>query len=87
MTFDCCGSGLEDKNGTLVIYKNPNDEDKKWSEDNEVNFEEGSKCSNHSSLECLTCYTKIEEKVGKGFSTAGGLGLFFSFPEVKLFFY
>jgi len=81
LTFDCCGSGLEDKNGTLVIYKNPNDEDKKWSDDNEVNFEEGSKCSNHSSLECLTCYTKIEEKVGKGFSTAGGLGLFFSFPE------
>ena len=87
VTFDCCGSGLKkDDNGALVTYRNPNDLDKKWSEDNKVNFGQDAKCFNHTSVECLTCYTKIEEKVGKGFRTAGGLGLFFSFPEVRLFF-
>jgi len=31
---------------------------------------------------CQTCFPKISEKVQKGFNTAGGLGLFFSFPEL-----
>ena len=85
-TFDCCGLGLQDVNGTLETYPNPNEVDKKWSDDNKVDFKEDSNCFNHTSPNCLTCFTKIEEKVGKGFNTAGGLGLFFSFPEVRFFF-
>ena len=85
-TFDCCGSGLKEyENGTLGRYTNPSEEDKKWSDEQGVVFKEGGKCANHSSVECITCYKKIEDKVGKGFNTAGGLGLFFSFPEVRYF--
>ena len=88
VTFDCCGSGLkENENGTLETYTNPNEKDKAWSDEHNVVFKDGSHCANHSSVDCVTCYRAIEDKVGKGFKTAGGLGLFFSFPEVRHFFY
>ena len=83
-TFDCCGLGLHYVDDRLETYPNPNKTDKEWSDVHGVGFKEGSLCFNHSSLACPTCYTTIEENVGKGFNTAGGLGLFFSFPEVRL---
>jgi len=79
-TFDCCGSGLEYVNGTLTPYTNPTADDVKWSELHKVNFKED--CVNHTAIACKTCYKRIEGKVDAGFSTAGGLGLFFSFPEI-----
>lgn len=63
VTFDCCGSGLEYRNGTLEEYTNPNEADRKWSDDNKVEFKASSACFNHSSVECLTCYKHIEDKV------------------------
>jgi len=81
-SFDCCGVGLnEDKSP----YINPTDDDKKWSDDNGVfNGTEykAYACYNHSSPNCLTCFSHINEKVNSGFNAAGGLGLFFSLTEL-----
>jgi len=76
-TFDCCGLGL---NENYTKYLHPTDEDIEWSKEHNVVFREN--CKNHTSIDCKTCYTRIDEKVNAGFKTAGGLGLFFSFPEV-----
>jgi len=81
--FDCCGSGITEDpkgSGNYTTYLHPSETDHKWSVDNHVVFKE--KCVNHTATDCYTCFTSIDGKVDTGFRTAGGLGLFFSFPEV-----
>merc|ERR1719192_227154 len=83
-TFDCCGSGIEKVNRTT--YDKPTMKDHRWSIEHNV-FKEGDACytatANGTVLDtCLTCYKKIQPKVQSGFNAAGGLGLFFSFPEL-----
>ena len=84
-TFDCCGVGLnQTDDGGFKVYNSPNEADKKWSDDNKVFEGTDLVCKDHNSTNCFTCYKKIQPKVNSGFSAAGGLGLFFSFPEVKI---
>ena len=83
-TFDCCGVGLnKTADGGFDTYKHPNKEDMKWSDEHKVFDNTDLVCKDHNSTSCFTCYTKIQPKVDSGFSAAGGLGLFFSFPEVR----
>jgi len=82
-SFDCCGLGL---NGTGFVIEKPTQADHEWTIKNKVFNETKYKekqCYNltdPASL-CKTCYTKVEGKIGGAFKMAGGLGLFFSFPE------
>ena len=95
-TFDCMGCGLEaGAGGGFTVFDQPKPEDKNWTLVHAVFTEDKYKenfCyypTNNYTLKdtCKTCYSKIEKKVNKGFSAAGGLGLFFSFPEVRECFY
>jgi len=75
--FDCCGVGIYDN---YTTYDHPTTEDHEWSLNNSV-FEEGDKCYNGDD-NCESCFFTINGKVEGGFKAAGGLGLFFSFPEL-----
>jgi len=75
--FDCCGLGIYDN---FTQYENPNQDDHDWSKEKKV-FEEDDKCFVPKE-DCLTCLSTISGKVKAGFKAAGGLGLFFSFPEL-----
>jgi len=85
--LDCCGSGI-DKN--KMANSTPTAEDHKWSKDNHV-FDNlpNAHCymdpNNATALpqsNCRTCIDKVQPKMTKAFRGAGGLGLFFSFPEL-----
>jgi len=75
--FDCCGLGIYDN---FTQYEHPNQDDHDWSKEKKV-FEEDDKCFVPKE-DCLTCLSTISTKVAAGFKAAGGLGLFFSFPEL-----
>jgi len=88
--FDCCGIGLY-QNST--VYKTPSEKDHDWTLEKKVFFnakyKENFACytdpENSSaplSANCRTCYTKLQPKIQGAFHAAGGLGLFFSFPEL-----
>lgn len=55
------------------------------------NFSEGVSCdqveeckgSNETTTTCPTCEEAIQDKIDYAFNAAGGLGLFFSFTEVR----
>jgi len=81
--LDCCGLGLKEDN---TFYQHPTPEDHEWSVNNTVftgNWKR-SECANIANINttCTTCFPKISSKVQSGFNAAGGLGLFFSFPEL-----
>jgi len=79
-TFHCCGLGIN-PNGTY--YDHPTKDDHDWSMENKV-FNEGEDCYEYEENEpkkCFTCHSTLQSKVNSGFHLAGGLGLFFSFPE------
>jgi len=76
--FDCCGLGIYENN---TEYKHPTKEDHEWSVKNEV-FKEGDICYDDDSNACPSCFSAVSGKVQGGFNAAGGLGLFFSFPEL-----
>jgi hypothetical protein len=38
---------------------------------------------NDEQITCETCLEKIKDKIGYAFSASGGVGLFFSFTEVR----
>jgi len=78
--FDCCGVGIDDN---FKKYMNPTDEDHQWSVDNGV-FEDGDICYkvDNETKACPSCFSAVYGKVQGGFNAAGGLGLFFSFPEL-----
>jgi len=75
--FDCCGLGIYDN---YTKYDHPTQEEHDWSIAKGV-IKEGDKCFD-SPDNCNTCFFKISNKVAAGFKAAGGLGLFFSFPEL-----
>jgi len=75
--FDCCGLGIYDN---FTLYGHPNQDDHDWSKEKNV-FEQDDKCFVPKE-DCLTCHSTISTKVAAGFKAAGGLGLFFSFPEL-----
>jgi len=81
--FDCCGVGITAGNATNNVK--PTMEDHEWSIEHMV-FKEGvHKCFSaitHIPMDCYTCYAKLYTMVQGGFNTAGGLGLFFSIPEL-----
>ena len=79
--FDCCGLGIYDN---YTKYDHPTQEEHDWSIEKKV-FKEGDKCFD-SPDNCKTCFFNISDKVAAGFKAAGGLGLFFSFPEVIIKF-
>ena len=81
--FECCGLGIYDN---YTLYEHPNEEDHDWSTKRNV-FEQNDKCFERENADCFTCHSKISDKVSAGFHAAGGLGLFFSFPEVIIKFY
>jgi len=79
--FDCCGVGI---NENYTKYEKPTPEDHAWSMKYGV-FEEGDICYNIDDFEstaCPSCFSAVYGKVQGGFNAAGGLGLFFSFPEL-----
>ena len=86
--LDCCGSGI---NATNDVVKTPSHEDHEFSIKNHV-FDDAKKyplCYSNSTnatdipQNCHTCFVHVQPKMTKAFRGAGGLGLFFSFPEVN----
>jgi len=80
--FDCCGVGINDN---YTIYTHPTKADHDWSQNRtHPVFTEGRCVKNDDQSEggCPSCFFTISEKVQAGFNAAGGLGLFFSFPEI-----
>jgi len=77
--FDCCGLGIADD---FTTYSTPTEDDKNWTKEHNVTYKAGSNCFNHTADTCKTCFLSIDGKVTHGFKLAGGLGLFFSFPEL-----
>jgi len=80
--LDCCGLGLYDNN---TIYQTPSPADHNFTVTHNVFSGQWatSVCAKENWAQtCKTCFPKIQEKVQKGFNAAGGLGLFFSFPEL-----
>jgi len=76
--FDCCGLGLKDD---YTVYKHPTLEDHDWSQNRtDPVFKEGPCLKAEDG--CPSCFFTIRDKVKAGFHAAGGLGLFFSFPEI-----
>ena len=88
--LDCCGSGINSTDD-YKKYETPSPADHKFSFDNKV-FVNDPKAHCHTNktddpipASCHTCFVKVQEegKITKAFRSAGGLGLFFSFPEVR----
>jgi len=80
-TFDCCGAGIKAGNSSV----HPNMEDHEWSIEHMVFTEGVHKCFSAVTdipKDCYTCYVTLHSMVQSGFNTAGGLGLFFSIPEL-----
>ena len=85
--LDCCGSGIDEDNNA---YDNPTDEDHKWSMNRTVFdnmpkafcYTDPKNATAKPKLTCKTCLVHVQPKMTKAFRAAGGLGLFFSFPEV-----
>jgi len=75
--FDCCGLGIND---TYQTYTTPTDADHEWSINKTV-FDPEDKCYKRAD-DCETCFFTIQPKIDGAFKAAGGLGLFFSFPEL-----
>jgi len=78
-TLDCCGLGIDDD---FKFYPHATKNETIWTEENHVKYKPGSNCYNHTADSCKTCFQSIDGKVTHGFKLAGGLGLFFSFPEL-----
>ena len=83
--LDCCGSGVYENN-TIDIH--PTAEDHQWSMNRTVFDKTDKDCytepGNATVIppNCKTCIYHVQPKMTKAFRGAGGLGLFFSFPEV-----
>ena len=84
--LDCCGRGIDENN---TPYPAPTAEDHKWSIDHNVFADNKTNPHCYSSnatvmpTNCHTCLAQVQPKMEKAFRGAGGLGLFFSFPEVR----
>jgi len=79
--FDCCGVGI---GSNYTDPTRPNMEDHEWSVHHRV-FSQGDECYSDITnipANCFTCYAMLYTMVQSGFNAAGGLGLFFSFPEL-----
>lgn len=81
--FMCCGVGLHEN---LTTYPMPLKDDIDWSHEHQV-FKPEDLCwhgpaGNETAANCPSCFSLISDKVGAGFNTAGGFGLFFSFTEL-----
>jgi len=85
--LDCCGSGIDEDNKPYPQPK-PTTEDHKWSIDNDVfaNNVTNPQCYTIDATVmptgCKTCLAHVQPKMRKALNAAGGLGLFFSFPEL-----
>ena len=82
----CCGRGIYDNN---TDYSTPTDEDHKFSIDKKVFTDDKryEQCYNPNGTlpaSCHSCFSEVKPKMTKAFRGAGGLGLFFSFPEVNI---
>lgn len=83
--LDCCGSGVYENN-TIDIH--PTAEDHQWSMNRTVFDKTDKDCytepGNATVIppNCKTCIYHVQPKMTKAFRGAGGLGLFFSFPEL-----
>ena len=85
-TVVCCGRGIYDNN---TDYSTPTDEDHKFSIDKKVFTDDKryEQCYNPNGTlpaSCHSCFSEVKPKMTKAFRGAGGLGLFFSFPEVNI---
>jgi len=85
--LDCCGSGIDEDNNA---YDNPTDEDHMWSMNRTVFdnmpkafcYTDPKNATAKPKATCKTCLVHVQPKMTKAFRAAGGLGLFFSFPEL-----
>ena len=88
--FECSGLGIIIQNETLSGYLEYNMStraDLQWSVNNHLLTDDWSTSTCGKSITtkgsaCRTCFPKIQSEVKNGFIAAGGLGLFFSIPEL-----
>jgi len=90
LKFDCCGLGLSYDN---TPYEDPTAADHQWTLNhtvfNDPKYKDTKDCyptvtpnGTEFKKSCRTCYTRVQNQISGAFKAAGGLGLFFSFPEL-----